>query len=233
MKTREHAPSAPRQAHPAHPAAGHGGTWRLVAAALVGLAVGIAAAFAQHGAHRLEPLLWGWCAFAAVALLLAAHVVWRAHTSLRGVEREDPSSLLLLLLVLGGCVLSLAAVGAVLVGLHARPDEERLGAGVLAGATVGLSWLLIHVRFAFHYAHRFVSARRHAAAPALLFPGEHPPDYGDFLYFSFVIGMTSQVSDVQVASRAMRRLVLWHSLLAFAFNMLILALGINAVAGAL
>lgn len=212
----------------------HAGAARLALAALFGLAAGGAAVVLGHDrAHPWEPLLWGWCTFAAVALLLVARVVGRGHPSLRSVEREDPSSLLLLLLVLGGCALSLLAVGAVLIDLHERPAEDRLGPGLLATATVSLSWLLIHVRFGFHYAHRFVAERRHVASPALQFPGDHPPDYGDFLYFSFGIGMTSQVSDVQVATRAMRRLVLWHSLLSFAFNLLILALGINAVAGAL
>jgi len=210
------------------------GVWRLLLAAVIGVVVGLAAeAAAPERGHHLEPMLWGWCAFAAVALLTAAIVVWHSHTSLRGVAREDPSSFVLLVLVLSGCVLSLVAVGAVLIGVHDRPNEERLGSGLLATATVALSWLLIHVRFAFHYAHRFVSGPRHPATPVLLFPGDHPPDYGDFLYFSFVIGMTSQVSDVQVTTRSMRRLVLWHSLLSFAFNLLILALGINAVAGAL
>lgn len=210
------------------------GVWRLVLAALIGVAVGVVAAASTPGrAHWLEPLLWGWCAFAAAALTMAAVVVWHSHTSLRGVEREDPSSFVLLVLVLSGCALSLIAVGAVLVELRQQPGAERLRSGLLAAATVALSWLLIHVRFAFHYAHRFVSGPRHPATPVLLFPGDHPPDYGDFLYFSFVIGMTSQVSDVQVTTRSMRRLVLWHSLLAFVFNLLILALGINAVAGAL
>ena len=71
------------------------------------------------------------------------------------------------------------------------------------------------------------------AGPGLDFPGELDPDYFDFLYFSFVIGMTSQVSDVQVTSRDMRRITLIHGVLAFAFNMLVLALSINVVASAI
>jgi uncharacterized membrane protein len=212
----------------------HSGAWRLAVAAAIGTAIGgIAAAVGPPTVHRLEPLLWGWVSFCAVTLLMAAFVVMHSPPRLRGVEHEDPSSLVLLVLVLVGCVSSLGAVGAVLLDLNARAPQERLAPGLLAAATVALSWLLIHVRFAFHYAHRFVSWQRHDQTAPLLFPGDQAPDYGDFLYFSFVIGMTSQVSDVQIVSRTMRRLVLWHSLLAFAFNLLILALGVNAIASAL
>ncbi len=69
--------------------------------------------------------------------------------------------------------------------------------------------------------------------PGLKFPGKLPPDYFDFLYHSFVVGMTSQVSDVQVTSRAMRRITLVHGVLSFAFNMLVLALAINVVASSM
>lgn len=212
----------------------HSGAWRLALAAAIGTTIGLVAqAVKPATAHWLEPVLWGWCGFNALALLMAGSVVLRSHERLRGVAHEDPSSLVLLLLVVGGCVFSLGAVGAMLVDLKSRPGADRLSAGLLATATVVLSWLLIHTRFAFHYAHRYVSGRRHEGAVPLQFPGDTAPDYGDFLYFSFVIGMTSQVSDVQVTTRWMRRLVLWHSLLSFAFNLLILALGINAIASAL
>jgi uncharacterized membrane protein len=103
---------------------------------------------------------------------------------------------------------------------------------VLALAT---SWLLIHTIYAFHYAHRYYIDRdaEDGGRAGLDFPGALDPDYFDFLYFSFVIGMTSQVSDVQATSRDMRRITLIHSVLAFAFNMLVLALSINVVAGAI
>ena len=84
-------------------------------------------------------------------------------------------------------------------------------------------------------AHRFYrddpATRENDATGGLTFPGAGAPHYWDFLYFSFVIGMTCQVSDVQVTSRPMRALVLWHGLLAFVFNTIVLALSINIVAG--
>jgi len=79
-----------------------------------------------------------------------------------------------------------------------------------------------------HYAHEFY---RDGPAPALQFPGGQPPSYGEFLYYAFVVGMTCQVSDVQVTGRAMRRLTLVHGVLAFFFNAGILALAINLAAG--
>jgi uncharacterized membrane protein len=101
-----------------------------------------------------------------------------------------------------------------------------------------LSWGFAHLLFAIHYAHAFYddSPTAHdpkAVARGLEFPGEKDPDYWDFLYFSFVVGMTCQVSDVQVTGRLMRRLTLGHGIIAFLFNTVILALSINLLAGLL
>jgi uncharacterized membrane protein len=98
--------------------------------------------------------------------------------------------------------------------------------------TILLSWSFIQVMFAFHYAHEFYAEHR-GEAGGLGFPGEQPPDYWDFLYFAFVIGMTSQVSDVTVRSNLMRRTVMAHGLLSFIFNVTFLALAVNLAASAL
>jgi len=89
--------------------------------------------------------------------------------------------------------------------------------------------------FAFRYAHMYYQEelRGHPNGAGLDFPGKLPPDYFDFLYYAHVVGMTSQVSDVVVTSRKMRHLTLVHSVSAFAFNMLVLALSINVMAGAI
>jgi uncharacterized membrane protein len=103
-------------------------------------------------------------------------------------------------------------------------------------ATIVNSWLLVHTIFAQHYAHSYYRADRtldKCKANGLDLPGEIEPDYWDFLYFSFVIGMTSQVSDVNVTSRHIRRLSLIHGILSFFFNTTILAMTINIVAGAI
>jgi len=102
--------------------------------------------------------------------------------------------------------------------------------------TVIFSWTLVHTVFGFRYAHAFYGdsgdpgVQKHAGG--LIFPGDQPPDYLDFAYFSFVVGMTCQVSDVQITSRRMRRLTLAQSILSFGFNTIVLALVINiAVSG--
>ena len=99
---------------------------------------------------------------------------------------------------------------------------------------LGFSWLLIHTRFAFHYAHRYYNICKQQDTQidgGLDFPGEREPDYLDFAYFSFVIGTTFQVSDVEITSRTLRRTVLVHGLLSFALNTFVVALTINIIAG--
>ena len=89
--------------------------------------------------------------------------------------------------------------------------------------------------FAFHYAHRYYAGPHgeSSAVKPLHFPGDREPDYSDFMYYSFVVGMTSQVSDVAVISRSMRRLTMIHGVLAFLFNIAVLALSINIFASAI
>lgn len=129
-----------------------------------------------------------------------------------------------------------ASLAAIFVLLQAKsgsgaPSAPQISLAVL---TIVCSWFFTHVMFAIHYAHRYYrddpAAQEADATGGLKFPGDAPPDYWDFLYFALVIGMTSQVSDVQVISRPMRHLVLWHGVLSFALYTVVLALGINIVA---
>ncbi|MGP1665424.1 MAG: DUF1345 domain-containing protein [Rhodanobacter sp.] len=121
----------------------------------------------------------------------------------------------------------------VLVALTIELQADKSG-GVLAllvaAASIVLSWLLLNILFALHYAHGFYGdyGRQHEG---LEFPGTKEPDYWDFAYFAVVIGMTFQVSDVQVSSRYLRRMVLLHSVIAFFFNVFIIAVSVNILAG--
>ncbi|HZY33712.1 MAG TPA: DUF1345 domain-containing protein, partial [Rhodanobacter sp.] len=112
---------------------------------------------------------------------------------------------------------------------HAARDGglAELAVGVLS---VVLSWLFLNVMFAVHYAHGYYGdfGEKHAG---LEFPDTPEPDYWDFAYFSIVIGMTFQVSDVQITSKYLRRVVLLHSVIAFFFNVFIIAITVNIVAG--
>ena len=103
----------------------------------------------------------------------------------------------------------------------------------LSIAALVLSWMLIHTVFAFHYARRYYAPASVDEGPAagLRFPGVDEPDYFDFAYYSFVIGMTSQVSDVAVTSAHMRRTTLAHGVLSFLFNIAVLAMSINVMSG--
>jgi uncharacterized membrane protein len=105
---------------------------------------------------------------------------------------------------------------------------------VVSLSPVLLSWLLLHTTFAIRYAHLYHDHNKlntGSNVGGIDFPTKEHPDYIDFAYFSFVIGMTFQVSDVQVNSRVIRRFVLMHSLISFVFNTIIVALTINSIAG--
>lgn len=105
----------------------------------------------------------------------------------------------------------------------------------LVALTLGVSWLMTHTTFAFRYAHEYYQVEDASVGitGGLQFPDEQRPDYLDFMYFSMVIGMTFQVSDVQITSRKFRRLALLHGLLSFMFNTIIVALTVNLAAGLL
>jgi uncharacterized membrane protein len=144
--------------------------------------------------------------------------------------REDESAGVVLCTLVVGAVLSLYAIVSELSRMdHMPPDQVALHYAFTALTLVG-SWLLVGVLFCFHYAHLYYRAP--AGQPPLRFPEEGlEPDYWDFLYFSFTIAVAVQTSDVTVASRTMRKLVLGHSVLAFFFNLLILGLSVNIAAG--
>jgi uncharacterized membrane protein len=101
---------------------------------------------------------------------------------------------------------------------------------VIAAVSIVMSWLFLNVMFGMHYAHGYYGdfGKKHEG---LDFPGTEQPDYWDFMYFAIVIGMTFQVSDVQISSRYLRRVALLHSVIAFFFNVFIIAISVNIAAG--
>jgi len=204
---------------------------------MYGLAAGLAtAALPLPLAWPLRGLL-GWCAGVAVYLLLAwwlAMAFDAKGTRERAQAQDEPGVVIFLILLLA----TLACVAAIVFMMQQSRDLSGVGRTLqiaLSMAALAASWLFIQAIFAFHYAHRYYQEekRKQPVGAGLLFPGGQDPDYFDFLYYAHVVGMTSQVSDVQVTSRAMRRLTTVHAVLSFAFNMLILALSINVVAGSL
>lgn len=209
------------------------GQQRLGYGLLAGL---VTAALPVPTAWQFRGLL-GWCVGVAVYLLLSWWLCVRfdsKRTRERAQAQDEPSVVLFLLMLLAtmACV---AAITVMMQQVRALSGLTHALHLVLSLAALAGSWFFIHVMFAFHYAHRYYQQekRKEPGGAGLQFPGDLDPDYFDFLYYAHVVGMTSQVSDVQVTSRAMRRLTLLHSVLSFGFNMLILALSINVVASAL
>src|SRR5881275_3381644 len=172
-------------------------------------------------------------AFAFVILgLIWVTVTLTPLEQIRAVaQRQDVGRTVIFIFVIFVACAALFAVAFLI--RSGKPEERHLSIRLLlALATVVLSWLLMHSVFGLRYAHKFYddsvnSVEKHAGG--LKFPEDDLPDYRDFAYFSFVIGMTCQVSDVNVTSREMRRLVLVHGILSFGFNTVILALTINTV----
>ena len=181
--------------------------------------------------------LLGWSVGVAVYLALAwwlCETFDARRTRERAQAQDEPSLVLFFLMLLA----TMACVAAITVMMQQSRDLSGTARTLhVALSVVALiaSWLFIQTIFAFHYAHRYYheEKRNEPDGPGLEFPGGLDPDYFDFLYYAHVVGMTSQVSDVQVTSREMRRLTLVHSVLSFGFNMLILALSVNVVVGAL
>jgi uncharacterized membrane protein len=189
------------------------------------------------------PLAWpsqallAWCAGTATFLVLAwwLAVEFDAARTRARAQAQDQSGLILFTLLLLSTFISAGAIAVMLQYVKDLAGPQRLGHLALSMAALAVSWLLMQTIFAFRYAHLYYQSelRGHPQGAGLEFPGKLPPDYFDFLYYAHVVGMTSQVSDVVVTARHMRRLTLLHSMTAFAFNMLVLALSINVMAGAI
>jgi uncharacterized membrane protein len=212
---------------------------RLAAATLGGFLLYLLLPAAMPPASRLI-LAWD-CGVAAFLALSLAMMAGASPQRMRfRAQLQDTSAWIILVLTIAAALSSIAAIFSVMQYAKEASGARAGLALALAGVTILLSWSFAHTMFALHYAHAFYGdrptrAERHASGGAggLLFPNEPNPDYWDFLYFSFVVGMTCQVSDVQVASRALRRLTLGHGLIAFLFNTVILALSINLAASLL
>jgi uncharacterized membrane protein len=201
---------------------------RIAASLLVGIVVELG--LRQIWSAALS-LILAWDAGVVCFLFLTYQVIRdRSIASIRRrAARLDTRTWVLTTLVILAACISLFGLGLSLHGPgKALPDQPELRLA-LAGLTVIGSWSLIHLIFALHYAHVFYGEPE----GGLIFPGEGEPDYWDFLYYSFVVGMTCQVSDVQVAAPALRRLTLTHGVLSFFFNTVILALAVNIGAGLL
>jgi uncharacterized membrane protein len=172
-------------------------------------------------------LLVAWDVTIALFLILAYAMMWRTDMShvKRNAVLQDEGRFSILIVTGTAAFASLAAIVAELSG--AQHDPALL---IFATATIVLSWAVVHTIFALHYAHEYYHG---GVAGGMTFPNDDKPDYWDFVYFSFVIGMTAQVSDVAVTDKVVRRTVTAHGIISFSFNTALLALMINIAASAL
>ena len=205
----------------------------------IALAVAVAVCFSLTGHmhwRRLTIVTWDAYALSVLGLAWMRIVTAEPRVVVRLATLQPSSRKLIFLFVITAACASLGSVAFLLgmsKGLTGLLFAENV---ILALATVVLSWLVLHTVFALHYAHLFYrehhTDKTEYIARGLVFPdGNIEPDYYDFAYFSFVIGMTSQVSDVQISSREIRRWALLHGMVSFGFNTAVLALSINIISG--
>ena len=202
---------------------------KLLAAAVMGAAV---AALLPDGMRLPTRSLIGWDLGVALYLILTFTMMRRADVdSIRKrAAEEDEGAFAILLLSIVATATSLVAIVFELGASKQAPGNAAFTHVLLATGTILLSWTFVHTIFLFHYAHEYYGERRDGKIGGLRFPDDPKPDYRDFLYFSLVIGMTSQVSDVLVTSKVIRRLAAVHGVLSFFFNLTVLALTVNMVA---
>jgi uncharacterized membrane protein len=199
---------------------------RLFLSALIGAFIALLSPSAWHVATRI---LVGWNIGVWLYLVLVLHIMANSeshHIDERAASQDEGRIAILVLTVAA----ALATIGAIIFEIgSAQGSERQLNHLLMAVVTILSSWFFIHTIFALHYAHEFYGERG-GAKGGLKFPDDGDPDYWDFVYFSFVIGMTAQVSDVAVTSKAIRQTVTAHSIVSFLFNVSLLALTINIAA---
>ena len=192
----------------------------IFAAIAIGLSLG--------GVHPGRSVLFGFD-IGTVAFLGSTLVLFlRSDTSsIRGRARKEDEGYWGFLI--GSAAVATIALVALAVELHGSKNSGSLEIA-LAVASVILAWLFLNTIFALHYAHEYYGdhGTKHSGIDV---PGDRDPDYWDFMYFAFVIGMTFQVSDIAIGERTIRRVVLAHSVIAFFFNVIVIAVSVNIVAG--
>ena len=196
--------------------------------ASIGAAIVGGAAAAVAGAGRAAPLI-GWDILALVYCGWVWATVWRLNpeSAEADAKRQDPSRDQADLVLLGAAIASLIAVGVVLFGAGSESGYGKYLLAGLALVSVFVSWAIVHTVFTLKYARLYYAG----AAGGIDFNDAGAPDYPDFAYLSFTIGMTFQVSDTDNQSKAIRRTALRHAWLSFPLVAVIIATSINLVSG--
>jgi uncharacterized membrane protein len=215
--------------------------WRPIAVAFLIAAV-LAVLLMAFAPHWLRSTVRVVAVYDAAALGMLIAYWWTilrtdASETKRRAAAQDPGRNVAAVIVATGVVFGFVAALNIL-GSGPRggePPKHDLVIDALGFGAVIAGWFLIHTTFLFRYAHLYYRDhdRDNASDRGLVFPGTAPPNDLDFAYFAYVIGMTFQVSDVQITSQTLRRLVLVHGLISFGYSTAILALVVNIVSGLL
>lgn len=213
---------------------------RLTFGVVVGVVTYLLLLLLPQVAPRLRFII-GWDVGATTALLAMYQVLRKAgpEEMKQNALRQDAGQWVVLILTIFAATASLVVIATEMPLLKEADDLEKYARAALVIFTIALSWAFTQTIFALHYAHDyFLDLEMPGGRPGdpsgrLTFPGDPKrlPNYGDFLYFSFTIGMTFQVSDVQICDPSIRRVVLIHGVAAFFYTTGILALTVNLVAG--
>lgn len=205
---------------------------KLLSATVIGIVIAL---LAPHAWLMPTRILFGWDVGVALYLAMIAGSMRRADIARirKRAAEEDEGAFVILLLSIVATIASVIAIVVELGGSKQAPTDQAFLHVLLAIATILLSWSFMHTIFSLHYAHEYYGEGRDKKIGGLNFPGDDEPDYWDFVYFSLVIGMTSQVSDVAITSKAIRRVAAAHGVLSFFFNVTVLALTVNIVSNLL
>jgi uncharacterized membrane protein len=203
---------------------------RFFTAVLVGTLVWL---FLTQGSRPSTRLLLAWDCATGLYLMMA--LVMMARSNIDRIRYraalQDEGQLVILGLTIITALISLGGIVAEMATAKTLKGHDEWQHIALSGLTVLLSWTFTHTMFAIHYAHEYYAGSENELAEGLDFPGKEPPDYWDFVYYSFIIGTACATADVNVTSKTMRRLTTLHCVVAFFFNTTVLALTVNISAG--
>ncbi|WP_417428985.1 DUF1345 domain-containing protein [Halpernia sp.] len=207
--------------------------YRAIISFIIAAIVGFSAHFSDI--KFLFSITFSWVAFAIVFLILNWVIVFKRNLEgIRRKAREDDGSAIFVFLII--LISSVASMFAILLLITSKDDAVRETSYYLPTviSAMILAWATVHTQFLFHYAHEYYDEDENGnkkQAEGLDFPGDEDPDYLDFAYYSFCIGCTFQVSDVETTSKKLRNITLVHSLISFFMNTFVVALTINIIAG--
>ncbi len=210
-----------------------GARGRLIFGLLVGLTAGTISFFSVSSSVILSVMI-AWDVGTLFFLGLTWRVIFKSNADMTKARAtsEDPGRYGVFVIAIGSSLVSLFAAVFVLHGKKDMVSANLVGLlDTLAVVAVVLAWIMTHTAYALRYARLYYSPRNGDPEAGLKFPGDEAPDDLDFAYFSFVLGMAFQVSDVSITCKRIRRAVLWHSLQSFLYNTVILALSLNLLFG--